>query len=36
MIKIIEVEKNDINAKLIMKWRNDIESRNNSYNNNLF
>ena len=36
MIKIIEVEKNDNDAKLIMDWRNDIETRNNSYNNNLF
>ena len=36
MIKIIKVEKNDNDAKLIMEWRNDIETRNNSYNNNIF
>ena len=36
MIKIIKVEKNDNDAQLIMTWRNDIETRNNSYNNNLF
>lgn len=35
MINIIEVEKNDIDAELIMIWRNDIETRNNSYNTNL-
>ena len=36
MIKIIKVEKNDNDAKLIIEWRNDIETRNNSYNNNIF
>lgn len=36
MIQIKEVEQNDINGQLIMKWRNDIDTRNNSYNNNLF
>jgi pseudaminic acid synthase len=36
MINIIKVEKNDNDAKLIMEWRNDIETRNNSYNNNIF
>ena len=36
MINIIKVEKNDNDAELIMKWRNDINTRNNSYNNNLF
>jgi len=36
MIKITNVEKNDNDAKLIMAWRNDIETRNNFYNNNIF
>lgn len=36
MINIIKVEKNDSDAELIMIWRNDLETRNNSYNNNLF
>ena len=36
MIKIIKVEKNYNDGQLIMTWRNDIETRNNSYNNNLF
>jgi pseudaminic acid synthase len=36
MIQIIEVEKNDANGKLIMEWRNNIDTRNNSYNTNIF
>jgi pseudaminic acid synthase len=36
MINIIEVKKNENDGKLIMEWRNDIETRNNFYNNNLF
>ena len=36
MIEIIDIKKNDKDAKLIMEWRNDIETRNNFYNNNIF
>jgi pseudaminic acid synthase len=36
MIQIVEVENNDNDGKLIMQWRNDIDTRNNSYNNNIF
>ena len=36
MINIIDVEKNDNDGKLIMEWRNNIETRNNFYNNNIF
>jgi pseudaminic acid synthase len=35
MINIIKVEKNDSDAELIMIWRNDLDTRNNSYNGNL-
>jgi pseudaminic acid synthase len=35
MINIIKVEKNDSDAELIMIWRNDLDTRNNSYNSNL-
>ena len=34
MIKIIYVNKNDNDAELIMKWRNDINTRKNSFNQN--
>ena len=34
MIKIIHVEKNDIDAHLIMNWRNDPETCKNSFRNN--
>ena len=35
MIKIIPVKKTDKNAKIIMTWRNNIDTRNNSLNTNL-
>lgn len=35
MIKIINVNKNDEDGKIIMNWRNDIETRKNSYNDDL-
>ena len=34
MIQIISVNKNDNDAQLIMKWRNDINTRKNSFNQN--
>ena len=34
MIQIISVNKNDNDAHLIMKWRNDINTRKNSFNQN--
>ena len=34
MIQIIYVNKNDNDAQLIMKWRNDINTRKNSFNQN--
>ena len=34
MIQIINVNKNDNDAQLIMKWRNDINTRKNSFNQN--